>query len=116
LFDIPKDLIDLSSIETQEDIYFTINNLTFHDLSFTLGGNLIKFGSQMKNPLVIVNSIVTNIKGGSIHLEALNKQDLSTTAKMKLQNFTTQAINAEYGSLIVVKEGSELEIRDSHLK
>jgi hypothetical protein len=59
---------------------------------------------------------IVNITNGRIYLEAFNLQNSNLSSKMLINNFTTDNVNAEYSSLILINEGAELEIRDSVFK
>ena len=112
----PVTLINIEGVQTNEDFKIDANNLQFSTLSFKLGGYLINMQSQMANSFTITDSLASNIIGGSIKVEAFNKQDSSIRAKLALSNFTTEAINAEYGSFMILNEGGELTIDNSNIK
>ena len=112
----PVTLINIEGVQTNEDFKIDANNLQFSTLSFKLGGYLINMQSQMANSFTITDSSASNIIGGSIKVEAFNKQDSSIRAKLALSNFTTEAINAEYGSFMILNEGGELTIDNSNIK
>ena len=109
-------LMNIEGVQTTEDFMISATNLEFNTLSFTLGGYLINMQSQMTNSFVIDDSSASNIIGGSIKAEAFNKQDTSVTSKLTLSNFTTTAINAQYGSFMILNEGGELTIENSNIK
>jgi len=78
----PANLFNFERISTSEDFSIEMSQINFEDLSFTLGGNLIYMYSQFLNGVNLINSSARNIKGGSIHVEAFNKQNLTVPAKL----------------------------------
>ena len=85
------------------------------DLYFTFHGNLIYLQSQMSNAVTVTDTTVSNVTGGSFYVKALDRQN-TVTAKLTLQNLTTNDVNAEHSSFILLYEGAELEIHNSHIK
>jgi hypothetical protein len=105
-------LIYSSKILTSEDFVISLKNITFEDLSFVMGGNLIYLSSQLLNGFIVTDLYISNVKGAGIYIEAHDKQS-PIKAKMTLNNITTNHVNLEYRSLITLEEGSEIDIHDS---
>ena len=104
-------IISFGKLETAENIMYSFTNLTFKNISFNGNGDLIKFQHQFSTNFIIVSySTFSGITGGDIYLEAANKNNPNMKTKVKLQSCTFSDINDNYNSLIVVKEGGELQI------
>lgn len=107
------DLISFGSLQTQQDIYFTIDNIRFSNVTFVKYGNMLNFQQQISNILVFKNSHFENVVSAFVYIEAANKQDLSVSTKVRIYNTTFTNIDAQYGSLIEVNEGGYLEVDQS---
>ena len=107
-------LIAFNAIETTLDFRIQLKSIAFLNISFYFSGNLIYMKSQIPGQLIISDSSATNVTGGSIWIEAFNKQNYDLNANMKLLNFTTKNVNSKYSSFLMVNEGSNLEIRNSN--
>ena len=70
----------------------------------------------MSNQIVMSDSYATNVTGGSILIEAFNKNNLVLPASVRLINFTTNEINALYSSFILINEGGYLDILNSNFQ
>lgn len=112
-FSQPKDLIYFRNLETRQNIIFAFDDLEFRNIFFTSQGNLLKFNQQILNQLVIKNSVFEDIRAGVIYIESANKQTLEYETKIKLENVTFNDIDPNTGSLLIINEGGNLEIRDS---
>ena len=110
------DLIVFGGIVTSENFQIQLSNISFQNMSFYFGGNLIYFESQMVNQIVMSDSYATNVTGGSILIEAFNKNNLVLPASVRLINFTTNEINALYSSFILINEGGYLDILNSNFQ
>jgi hypothetical protein len=113
-FEYTKDLITFAALQTNEDIQVKIADVSFHNLVFERGGNLIKFQHQIKHPILMNNSIFRNITGGSVYIESLSKQDNSIATKIKFDIMTVHNINSEFSSFIQIYQGGDIEIHNSH--
>ena len=107
------DLISFGSLQTQEDISFTIDSINFSNVTFLKYGNLLSFQQQIANILLLQNSNFQNVVSAFIYIEAANKQNLNVTTKVRISNTTFTNISAQYGSIIQVNEGGYLEIDQS---
>ena len=104
-------IISFGKLETTENIMYSFTNLAFKNISFNGNGDLIKFQHQFSTNFIIVSySTFSGITGGDIYLEAANKNNPNMKTKVKLQSCTFSHINDNFNSLIVVKEGDELQI------
>jgi len=74
-------LLNLERVFTREDFAIRMSHVNFEDLSFANGGYLIFMNSQIEKGVYLVDSSATNITGGSLYIEASNKQDLTVKAK-----------------------------------
>ena len=108
------DLISFGSLQTQEDISFTIDSINFSNVTFLKYGNLLSFQQQIANILLLQNSNFRNVVSAFIYIEAANKKNLNVTTKVRISNTTFTSISAQYGSLIQVNEGGYLEINQSN--
>ena len=108
-----KDLILFDNVESQEDFNFTIDGLSFNNMTFLKQSNLLFLKQQLLNQLVFKNSNFKDIESGVISIESANKQTLQYETKIKFENTTFTNIAAKYGSLILINEGGNLEISES---
>ena len=108
-----KDLIEFGNLESQQDIQFIIDDLQYTNMTFVAQSNLFIFHQQLLNQVVIKNSLFNNIRSGVILIEAANKQTLEFETKVKFDNTTFTNIAANFGSLLLVNEGGNLEITQS---
>jgi hypothetical protein len=112
-YEFSSNLIVMNKIETYEDFQIDISNLHFDNLNFTRGGNLLQIQQHVTNGVVISNSSATNIKGGSFYFKSLKTFTNNARTIVKFSNFTANTLDQQYGSFILVNEGTDLEIRDS---
>ena len=108
-----NDLIVFGDMENQIDLNIIFTNITFSNLIFEQGGNMLYFQQQLKNPVSFQNTLFSNITGGSITIESANKQRLDLPTKVVFQNLTANLLNGVYYSFINVLTGGVLEIADS---
>ena len=108
-----NNLVYFGNIESQVDFDITFTNITFSNLIFERGGNMLYFQQQLKNPISFQNIFFSNITGGSITIESANKQRLDLPTKVVFQNLTANLLNGVYYSFINVLTGGVLEIADS---
>ena len=108
-----NDLIKFGNMENQIDLNIIFTNITFSNLIFKQGGNMLYFQQQLKNPVSFQNILFSNITGGSITILSANKQRLDLTTKVVFQNLTANLLNGVYYSFINVLTGGVLEIADS---
>ena len=100
---------------TDQDFSISLTNITFEDLNFRNGGNLFFLSCQISNGVMMDQLILNNITGGRIHAQAYKPSE-SILASFTISNITTNSINAEYGSLIELKEGSVLILENSEIE
>jgi hypothetical protein len=104
------------SFQTQEDVTINFNDATFENLIFKSGGNMIMFEHELTNQITVRNSIFQNITQGSIYIEAKNKQNAESPTGVKIINLSSNLVNSQFRSLIMTRQGSDLEIYDSHFQ
>ena len=109
----PRDLIKFGNLESQQDIQFVIDDFIYSNMTFDFQTNLFLFQQQLLNPVVIKNSLLSDIKSGVISVEAANKQALDTETRVKFENTTFINIATNLGSLLLINEGGNVEITDS---
>ena len=108
-----KNLIRFSSMETDQDFTFYLNNWKFSNITFLKKGNMILMQQQLLNRLVLQNSLFENIESGTIYIESANKQNTVLKTNVLMSNITFRNINDNDVSLIEIAEGGQLEITDS---
>ena len=106
-------LIAFGGIITSEDFQIMISDISYQNISFYFNGNLLYYQSQMLNQIIINNLFARNISGGSISVEAFDKNNLELSASIRCVNITTDSINAGYSSFILMNEGGFLDIINS---
>ena len=106
-------MITVNSLHSDGEITVVFDNLTFTNIQFELGGNLIKYSHLLPNPFQLTNSSFSNITGGSIHIESYTADIGELTTKVLMANIHADTINSEYGSFIILKTGADLTIVDS---
>jgi hypothetical protein len=74
---------------------------------------LIQFQHQIKNAIVIKDSMIMNITGGTIYIESLNKNNVEIPTKVKFENITVADVNSKFSSFLLLQQGAILEIHDS---
>ena len=108
-----NDLIKFGNMENQIDLNIIFTNITFSNLIFEQGGNMLYFQQQLKNSISFQNIFFSNITGGSITIESANKQRLDLPTKVVFKNLTANLLNGVFYSFINVLTGGVLEIADS---
>ena len=108
-----NDLAYFGNMENQVDFDIIFTNITFSNLNFEQGGNMLYFQQQLKIPISFQNTLFSNITGGSITIESANKLRLDLPTKVVFQNLTANLLNGAYYSLINILTGGVLEIADS---
>ena len=108
-----NDLVILGDLETQVDFIISFTNITFSNLIFERGGNMLYFQQQLKNSVLVNNILFYNITGGSITIESANLQNLTTPTKVTFTNLTANMLNGNYHSFINIFTGGSLEINNS---
>ena len=81
-YPIPVDIFNFERISTAQDFTIRMTRIHFESLSFRLGGNLINMQALISNGLVVIDSTASDITGGSMNVEAFNKQNLAVPAKL----------------------------------
>ena len=110
-FENKENLLSFSRLETDQDFRVFIDQLVFTNLTFTHGGKLFELRQQFIHPVVFTNLRLYSIIGGQLHLESANKNDLSRKTRVLIQNSEFQMIDSNYGSIIELNEGAQLEIQ-----
>ena len=108
-----NDLIYFGDIESQVDFTIIFTNIYFSSITFSRGGNMLNLQHQIRNPVVIQNSLFTNIIGGSINFESSNKMRLDLPTQVKFINLTANNLNGNYNSFISAYTGAKLEVINS---
>ena len=106
-------MITVDSLHSNNEITVVFDNLTFTNIDFELGGNLIKFSHLLLNSFQLTDSSFSNITGGRIHIESYTADIGELTTKVLMVNIHADTINSEYGSFIILKTGADLTIVDS---
>ena len=107
-----RDLIKFGNLESQQDIKFIIDDFQYTNMTFDDQSNLFLFQQQLLNQIVIKNSLFSSIRSGVILVEAANKQTLEVETKVKFENTTFVDVAANFGSLLLINEGGNVEISD----
>ena len=107
------DIILIDNLQSDYEFSVVFDNLTFADIQFELGGNLIKYSHLLPNSFQMINSSFRNITGGRINVESYTADTDVFTTKVLMTNIHADNINSEYGSFIVLKVGADLTIIDS---
>ena len=106
-------MISIDSLQSVYEFGIFFENLTFTNIEFMLGGNLIKYSHLLTNSFELINSSFSNITGGRINIESFTADTDGLTTKVLMSNIDADNINSEYGSFIVLKTGADLTIVDS---
>ena len=109
-------ILDFSKIQTTQDFQIQLSQLSFSNLSFALGGDLINIQSQLSKGVVVQDLYISNTISGNIRVEAFNKSNTDLPAKLLVTNMTTNNVNLRYSSLFLLNEGATVEIRQSVIK
>ena len=80
-----ESLITFSNIISQEELYITLEQLTFSNMTFLQGGNCLNFGHQMITQILLNNVVFTGIDSGSIYLKSYN-QNVGFETKVLITN------------------------------
>ena len=115
-FSSQADLLDFSKIQTTQNFQIQLSQLSFMNLSFVIGGNLIKVQSQLSKGIVVQGLYISNTVGANIQVESFNKSNTDLPAKLLVTNMTTDNVNLRYSSLFLLNEGADVEIRQSDIK
>ena len=102
-----ESLFTFSNIISQEELYITLNQLTFAQ-----GGNCMSFGHQMITKILLNNVVFTGIDSGSIYLKSYY-QNISFETKVLIVNGVFEEKNSNAESVFILDEGANLEIRDT---
>ena len=86
-YPIPVEIFNFERISMAEDFTIQMTRIHFESLSFRLGGNLINMQALISNGLVVTDSTASDITGGSMNVEAFNKQNLTIPAKLSKHHF-----------------------------
>ena len=111
-FKFKKSLITFSSIETQQPLYASFDQITFSNISFVSGGYLMNFGQQTLTQVIVNNLVFTNIYSGTIHLESYNK-NIATQTNVLFQNGKFDTVDVSTNSVFLLNEGANLVIKNS---
>ena len=104
-------LIDTEGISTSRDITFIFRNLTFSNIGYADGGNLMNLGHLLSTQVVIQDSTFNNLTSAGIVVGgALGQQGLRSKVKIIDSKFSDYSSNSY--SFISTYSGSELEIRN----
>ena len=76
------DIFSFGRISISKDFTIQMVRTHFESLSFKFGGNLINMQALINNGVVVTDSKASDIKGGSLRIEAFNKQSLTIPAKL----------------------------------
>ena len=107
-----ESLFTFSNIISQEELYITLDQLTFANMTFAQGGNCMSFGHQMITQILLNNVVFTGIDSGSIYLKSYY-QNVSFETKVLIVNGVFEKINSNAESVFILDEGANLEIRDT---
>lgn len=105
--------MSFTNLFSESDFDIHISNSQFYNLKFMRGGELLRLQHQIKSKMQIYNNVFRNITGGTIHIEAFNKQLITSTTNVLMSNITAENLNEVLESFILMAEGGNLEIRDS---
>lgn len=113
-FPFSDDIIVTSNIISDAVIHMTFDNMIFQNITFDRGGNLIRFGHQQDQALLLTNSMFSDIVNVGIKLEAYNNNFASThRTKVSMDNITATQIDAQDTWFISLFEGVDIDITDS---
>lgn len=113
-YEFSMNLVEFGQIQPNGVFHITIDNITFQDITFIRGGNLILFKHQTKERLTIQNSSFQNIYYGSISVESYDQTENSESTKIELSNITAHNIDAMFLSFIQLYQGSDVLINSSN--
>lgn len=106
------DLISITTVMTTSNYVIAFIGLTFQNIEFLQGGNLFKLQQITSQPISIVNSKFTNLKGSRISVESF--ADLSPLKTLVvISNATVSDINMLYGSFLTINTGAYVTIASS---
>ena len=111
-FKFKQDLITISNILTQDQFYIVFNKLTFTNITFNQGGNLINFGQQMATQIALNDLVFTAITAGSFTLKSFNL-DVDYETKILIQNGYFDEVSSEAESIFILNQGANLIIKNS---
>ena len=107
------DVISLSSMFTYDPYVIMFSNLTFQNLEFLQGANLLNLEHLLIIPVRIVNSVFENVKGGKISAKSFTTEIQGVSTSIDVSNVTVQNVNALYDSFFTLQTGAILTISDS---
>ena len=113
LIEFSNDMILLESIETRGDFQIIIDQATVSNITFSRGGNIVKFRHQTITQLELTNSMFSDISSGSLQLNWFNQQSNDLSTKVRLDNVTVTNYDGNSNSFLHVIEGGNLQIDNS---
>lgn len=108
-----NDLVYFGGIENQDELSIVFTNMTFSNIVFDRGGNIMHLQQLLKNPILFQNILLSNIIGASIIVESISSQISGVLTKVAFKNLTATLISETYSSFINVLTGGVLEIEGS---
>ena len=103
-----NDLIVFGPLYSDEDIKFTMQNVTFSNLNFSKNANIIYLKQQTLNPFILENSYFENIIGGRILLEPDTSDITTLPATLNVYNLNVANNDFKDNTFIDLKQHSQL--------
>ena len=113
LIEFSNDIILLQGIETRGDFQIIIDQATVSNITFSRGGNIMKFRHQTVTDLELTNSVFSDISSGSLQLNWFNQQSIDLPTKVRLNNVTVTNYDGNSNSFLHVIEGGNLQVDNS---
>ena len=107
------DMIAVSTVTTYDPYAILFSNMTFNDIEFVLGGNLLNFEYLLGIPVKIVDSHFKNIVGGKINVKSFTTNITNLSENLAMSNINVDNVNAQFDSFITLQTGAVVSISDS---
>jgi hypothetical protein len=111
-FEFATNLIVTERVKSQNSFSAVFSNITFINLDFDKGGNLMLLQHQSPDQFEFTNVTFSNLTFSGISVEMFDKQ-AEDQVKVKFSNMKASQIDAKFRSFIQLNTGVDLEISDS---
>jgi hypothetical protein len=111
-FEFSNDLLVTQNVKSLNVFEVQFSNITFKNLNFDKGGNLMLLQHQSPNKFLFSDLTITNVTYGGISIQMSDKQ-VSDQVLVKFINFVASKIDAKFRSFIQLNTGANLEVHNS---
>ena len=111
-----NEFMKFGPIITSQDVQFIIRDFTAKDMVFLKGANILDAHFQAPNPILIENSVFSNIVGGYVELYPVSTSSNTNHASMILHNVTVENCDFYQHTFFILGGHSHLQMNSCNMR